>query len=125
LPTQTLKDIAVGFLKQVVAGDIRGAYERHVSDRLRHHNPYFAGDAVSLRQGMEEDEARHPGKRLEVRTALQDGNFVAVHSKLTISASEPEIAVVHIFRFENGRVAEMWDVAQIAPEPMVNEHGMF
>src|SRR5262245_62594985 len=122
---QTIKDAAIGFLQQVVSGDVKGAYERHVAKGFRHHNPWFKGDADSLRKGMEEDEARNPGKKLEVQHALQDGDFVAVHSRLRRGRGEPEIAVVHLFRFENGRVAELWDIVQVAPEKIVNEHGMF
>ena len=125
MATRTLKDAAVEFLKQIVAGDVRGAYERHVGDGFRHHNPYFAGDAPSLRKGMEEDEARHPGKQLDVLVALQEGNYVAVHSRLRRGATEPDIAVVHIFRFEGGRIAELWDIAQAAPKEIVNKNGMF
>ena len=121
----TLKDLAVDFLTRVVAGDVRGAYERHVGEGFRHHNPYFAGDAAALQRGMEEDEARNPGKLLEVQMVLQDGNFVAVHSRLRRAAGEPDIAVVHVFRFEQQRIAELWDVAQVAPPQMVNMHGMF
>ena len=122
---RTLKETAIDFLTRIVAGDVRGAYERHVGDGFRHHNPYFAGDSGSLRKGMEEDEARNPGKRLDVQAALQDGSYVAVHSRLRRSAGEPDIAVVHIFRFEQGRIVELWDVAQVAPKQIVNENGMF
>ncbi len=125
MTTRTLKDTAVDFLMQIVAGDVRGAYEQHVGDGFRHHNPYFAGDAHSLREGMEEDEARNPGKKLEVQVALQEGNFVAVHSRLRRGSTEPDIAVVHIFRFEDGRIVELWDIAQVAPTQIVNKNGMF
>ena len=125
MATRTLKDTAVDFLTRVVAGDVRGACERHVGEGFRHHNPYFPGDADSLRRGMEEDETRNPGKKLDVQVALLDGNYVAVHSRLRRSADEPDIAVVHIFRFEDGRIAELWDIAQVAPKQMVNMNGMF
>jgi len=125
MTTQPLKDIAVDFLKQIVGGDVRGAYERYVGEGFRHHNPYFPGDARSLRAGMEEDEARCPGKKLDVQHAFQEGNCVAVHSRLRRGPVEPEIAVVHIFRFENGRIVELWDIAQLGPEKIVNENGMF
>lgn len=121
----TLKDSAIDFLRRIVAGDIRGAYERHVGGGFRHHNPYFAGDAGSLRQAMEEDEARNPGKMLDIRVALQDGNHVAVHSRLKRGAADPDLAVVHVFKFEDGRIAELWDIVQAAPEEIVNENGMF
>ena len=125
MATPTLKEIAIDFLTRVVAGDIRGAYERYVGDGFRHHNPYYAGDSASLMKGMEEDEARHPGKKLDVHVALQDGNYVAVHSRLRVAVGEPDIAVVHIFRFEEGRIAELWDVAHVAPKQIVNKNGMF
>ena len=120
---QTRKQIAVDFLTTIVSGDVRGAYERHAGEEFRHHNPYFASDAASLRKGMEEDEAANPGKKLEVQHALQDGDFVAVHSKL--SRAGMVVAVVHLFRFDDDRIVELWDVAQVAPENIVNEHGMF
>ncbi len=125
MTTTTLKEIAVDFLARIVAGDVRGAYERHVAPGFRHHNPYFAGDADSLRRGMEEDEARNPGKRLDVQAALEDGDRVAVHSRLVRPGGQPEIAVVHLFRFEQGRIAELWDIAQAQPETVVNRNGMF
>jgi predicted SnoaL-like aldol condensation-catalyzing enzyme len=34
-------------------------------------------------------------------------------------------AVVDIFRIENGRIAEHWDVAQPVPEQSANHNGMF
>jgi predicted SnoaL-like aldol condensation-catalyzing enzyme len=117
--------MAVDFLMQIVSGDVRGAYERHVGDGFRHHNPYFAGDANSLRQGMEEDAAQHPGKKFDVQAVLQEGSYVAVHSRLGRGSAEPDIAVVHIFRFEDGLIAELWDIAQVAPTQIVNENGMF
>ncbi|MCF4614399.1 hypothetical protein L1Y69_11750, partial [Acinetobacter baumannii] len=42
-----------------------------------------------------------------------------MNNKLTI------LAVVHICRFENGKIAEFWDIGQIQPDPLVNENGMF
>ena len=123
--TQSRKDAAVEFLTLVVSGDVRGAYERHVGSGFRHHNPFFPGDARSLREGMEEDESRNPGKKLEVRAALQDGDYVAVHSRLSRAASNLDLAVAHIFRFEHERIAELWDIGQAVPEEIVNKNGMF
>jgi predicted SnoaL-like aldol condensation-catalyzing enzyme len=125
LATPQLKDTAIAFLTRVVAGDVRGAYERHVGAGFRHHNPYFPGDAESLRRGMEEDEARNPGKKLEVQVALQDGDYVAVHARLRRAGDDAGFAVVHLFRFEQGRIAEMWDIVQAVPGDMVNKNGMF
>lgn len=125
MATQSRKDAAIEFLNLIVSGDVRGAYERHVASGFRHHNPYFPGDAASLKEGMEADESRNPGKKLDVRVALHDGDYVAVHSRLTREASALNMAVVHIFRFEQERIVELWDIGQAVPEKIVNKNGMF
>jgi predicted SnoaL-like aldol condensation-catalyzing enzyme len=32
---------------------------------------------------------------------------------------------MHIFRFDTGKIAEIWDFGQPVPEEPVNENGMF
>jgi predicted SnoaL-like aldol condensation-catalyzing enzyme len=32
---------------------------------------------------------------------------------------------VHIFRFEQGRIVELWDLGQEVPESSPNQYGMF
>jgi predicted SnoaL-like aldol condensation-catalyzing enzyme len=37
----------------------------------------------------------------------------------------PEIALIHIFRFEDGSIIEEWEAAQEVPKESPNENGMF
>ncbi len=119
------KESAVSFLRQVASGKVREAYDAFVAPHFRHHNAYFRGDAESLRTGMEENAAGFPNKTFEVQRALEDGDLVAVHSRLRLKPDMPEIAAVHIVRFEGGRIVEMWDVGQQVPAESPNENGMF
>jgi predicted SnoaL-like aldol condensation-catalyzing enzyme len=119
------KEVAVEFLRMVSSGQVDEAYTRSVAEGFRHHNPWFRGDAAALRAGMAENAANNPGKRLEVKQALQEDDRVAVLSHVRHASDEPGFAVVHIFRFEGGRIAELWDLAQAVPENMANENGMF
>ena len=119
------KEIAKEFLRLCATGRVREAYERFVSPSFRHHNPYFPGDAASLRAGMEEAAAKFPKTRIETKHALEDDDRIAVHSRVQHAPSEPEIAVVHIFRFDGERIAELWDVAMPAPKDSPNQHGLF
>jgi predicted SnoaL-like aldol condensation-catalyzing enzyme len=119
------KEIAIEFLGLVAGGQVREAYERHVAPGFRHHNPWFRGDAASLMQGMAENAEKNPDKRLEVKMALQEGDRVAVLSHVRHHPEERGFALVHVFRFEGGRIAELWDLAQEIPESPVNELGMF
>jgi len=121
-PTET----AVAFLRMSSTGDVRRAYEQYVSPAFRHHNAYFRGDAASLAAGMEQNAAENPNKAFQVQRTIAEGDLVAVHSRLQLKPGAQEIAVVHIFRFdEEGRIVELWDVVQPLPPQSPNEYGMF
>jgi predicted SnoaL-like aldol condensation-catalyzing enzyme len=122
--TFSRKDTAVHFLRQAAAGKVQQAYE-HTTDDFIHHNPYFAGDKESLMKGMAENAARFPDKTLDVKHVLEDGDLVAVHSHVRMKSGDLGGGVVHIFRFENGRIAELWDLGQEVPKDSPNENGMF
>ena len=122
---KTHKQTALDFLHMIVAGNIHEAYQRHVSPVFQHHNPYFKGDAASLEAGMQESEKMHPDKIFEVQRALEDGDLVAVHSRIRMYPTDRGGSVVHLFRFEGDKIAELWDVFHLQPEEMVNENGMF
>src|SRR5262245_47933047 len=115
---------AVSFLKLASSGKVDEAYA-NVSANFRHHNPYFPGDVASLKAGMAEAASKFPNTKLDVQHVFQDGDLVAVHSRVQHSADSPVIAVVHIFRFEGDQIVELWDVGQMEPEDSPNENGMF
>ena len=118
------KQAAISFLKLASSGKLDEAYS-NVSQNFRHHNPYFRGDAESLKAGMAEAHQKFPDTTLEVHHVFEADDLVAVHSRVRHSPDTPEIAVVHIFRFEGDRIVEMWDVGQEAPKDSPNENGMF
>jgi predicted SnoaL-like aldol condensation-catalyzing enzyme len=74
---------------------------------------------------MDANARQFPQKKLDVKLALEDGNLVAVFSHVRHTADEPGFAVVHILRFENSRIVEMWDLAQQVPAASPNANGMF
>jgi predicted SnoaL-like aldol condensation-catalyzing enzyme len=119
------RDTAVAFLRHIGAGRIRQAFELQVAPHFKHHNPFSKGDGKSLAAGMEENEARFPGKILEIQRVVEEGTLVVVHSRLKLPQGAGELALVHIFRFEGKRIAELWDIAQPVPAESPNENGMF
>lgn len=121
----TRKAMAISFLHLASSGNVREAYEKYVDPAFIHHNPYFKGNAESLMKGMEENAAQFPEKILEVQRALEDGDLVAVHSHVRLKPDERGIALVHIFRFQDDRIVELWDLGQPVPGNSVNENGMF
>ena len=119
------KEIAMAFLNLVVSGKIDEGYDLYVAEEFRHHNPYFKGDRQSLLNAMKGNAIANPDKIFEIKRALQDGNLVAVHSHVRQNPGDPGAAVVHIFRFFEDRIVELWDVGMPAPKDNINENGIF
>ena len=123
--SSTRKNAAIEFLQLVASGKVRDGFDRFVGPGFRHHNPYFAGDPDSLKAAMEAAAAENPLTTLEVQRTLQDGDLVAVHSKLRHEPNDRGLATVHICRFEGERIVEMWDLWLAPPENSPNQNGMF
>lgn len=119
------KDTAVAFLKMSSSGEAGAAYRQFVGEGFHHHNPFFEGSAEALRAGMEENARQNPNKVLEVKRVIAEGDFVVTHSHVRQKPNDRGAAVVHIFRFENGRIMELWDLGQPVPENSPNQYGMF
>ena len=119
------KNTAVSFLKLASSGKVQEAYTKFVGEEFRHHNPFFEGSAASLQAGMEANALQNPDKVLDVKRVIAEGELVAVHSHVQQKPGERGAAVVHIFRFENGRIVELWDLGQPVPEESPNQFGMF
>jgi predicted SnoaL-like aldol condensation-catalyzing enzyme len=123
--TITQKETATAFLRLTAQGQVDDAFARYAAPGFRHHNPYFAADVATLQAAMKENAARFPHMVYEVQRAIAEGPLVAVHARGVLEEGGVELALVHILRFEEGRIAEMWDIAQAAPVPMANRDGMF
>ncbi len=119
------KDAAVSFLRLAASGRVREAYAAFVGTGFRHHNPFFEGSAEALMAGMEDNARQNPKKTLEVKHAIAEGEIVAVHSHVRQKPGDLGVAAVHIFRFEKGRIVELWDLGQPVPEHSPNQDGMF
>ena len=125
MPNASNKSVAIELLQLAAAGRAAEAFAKYAREDFRHHNPHFRGDGASLATAMDENAAKNPGKSLRVHHAVEEDGIVAVFSEIHHTPGDRGAAVVHIFRFEDGRVAELWDVGQEVPEKTANEHGMF
>ena len=125
-PSFDKRQTALTFLNQVIIGRISEAFEKYiVRQDFRHHNPHFRGDRESLKAAMMDANLKFPNTKLEVQHVFEEDDLVAVHSRVKHSVDAPEIAVVHIFRFERDKVVELWDIGIQAPKDSPNENGMF
>ena len=105
--------------------DVDRAYAEYVGPSFRHHNVWFPGNADALKQGMADNLRQNPQKKLAIKQSIEEGDRVAVLSHVTFGADDRGYALMHLFRFENGKIAELWDVAQEIPQDSPNANGAF
>lgn len=118
-------EAATSFLKAVVDRKIEEAYDKFISPQFIHHNQYFKGDRQSLMDGMKEAGEKNPNKRLEIKKILEDGNTVMTLSHIKHNPDDIGGVVVHIFRFEEDKVVELWDLGQPIVKDSINKNGVF
>jgi len=104
--------------------DVRAAFMKHVVADYVQHNPNIADGRDAAITALAPMFSR-PGATFEVKRVLVDGNLAAVHLRGRPSPEDPGGAVVDLFRLENGKIVEHWDVLQPIPETSVNPHPMF
>lgn len=121
----TRKDIAKDFLNLAAIGASRDAFAKYVAEKFIHHNAFFKGDRESLLLAMEEAGSKDPNSLFEIQHILEDGDLVAVHSRILKKIGPVEIAVMHIFKFDEDKIIELWDFGQSVPANRINENGMF
>ncbi|RFA08158.1 hypothetical protein B7R54_02190 [Subtercola boreus] len=103
---------------------VRAAFDFLVSPDYIQHNPGLPDGPEPAIVGLTPKFDGSPDSRFDIQRIIVDGDLAMVH----VRASGPDradTAVADIYRFENGRIVEHWDVLQAVPESPVSAHPMF
>lgn len=104
------------------------AAAKYLGNRYTQHNPVAADGPQGLKGFIAFLKEKFPNNHSEIKRIFADGDYVIVHVHAVREPGTRGNAIVDIFKLENGKVVEHWDVIQEIPValfPPLNDNGLF
>ena len=101
------------------------AASKYLGARYTQHNPNAADGPEGLKAYIEFLKEKFPASHSEIKHIFADNDYVIVHDHAVREPGTRGLAIVNIYKLENGKVVEHWDVIQPIPEKAANDNGMF
>ncbi|WP_298283567.1 nuclear transport factor 2 family protein [Novosphingobium sp.] len=119
------RDIVLDYYEKLIGRWDFDAASEHLGDHFIQHNPTMPDGLAGLERWVRNvpppiaDAMQH-----RIARVLVDGDMVILHVKVSLTAM-PDSAIVDMFRLENGKIVEHWDVIQPVPSEHLHGNGMF
>jgi len=119
------KKIVIDFYDKALNQKDYDAAAKHFGPRYIQHNPGVPDGAEGLKRLVALLKERFPNSRSEIKRVIAEGDLVVLHVHSVREPGQRGRAIVDIFRLENGKIVEHWDVIQDVPETAANTNTMF
>lgn len=97
----------------------------YIGDHYIQHNPMVPNGAEPFYSYFEGFFRENPQSRATIHRVIADGDLVALHVHSQESPEDTGRAIIDIFRLENGKIVEHFDVIQDVPATTANGNTMF
>jgi len=101
------------------------AAAKFIGPRYVQHNPRAADGPEGLKAFLAFLRDKFPDYHSDIKRVFADGDYVILHVHNVPTPGSRGNAIVDIFKLENGKIAEHWDVRQEIPEQSANSNTMF
>ncbi len=118
-------DLVLAMYRNVLMPMDSTRVDDYISPGYIQHSSLAEPTVQALKDFLDFVKVQSPEGTHNLKRAFVDGDHVIVHHHVIRHAGDPGLAVVDIFRVEDGKIVEHWDVLQDVPEAPVNPLPMF
>ena len=119
------KKVVVDFYEKAINQKDFEAAAKYFGPRYTQHNPNAPDGPEGLKTFLQFLKEKFPNSRSEIKRVFADGDYVILHVHAIREPGTRGNAIIDIFKLENGKIVEHWDVVQPIPEKAANSNGMF
>jgi predicted SnoaL-like aldol condensation-catalyzing enzyme len=101
------------------------AAAKFLGPRYVQHNPRAADGPEGLKAFLAFLREKFPDYHSDIKRVFADGDYVILHVHNVPTPGSRGNAIIDIFKLEDGKVVEHWDVRQEIPEQSANSNTMF
>jgi predicted SnoaL-like aldol condensation-catalyzing enzyme len=119
------KKIVLAFYDAALVKRDVDAAVQYLGSKYIQHNP-VAPDGVDGVKGLIKFlKEKFPNRTSDIKRVVAEGDLVVLHVHAKPTPEDRGTAIIDIFRVENGKIVEHWDVMQPVPEKAANNNTMF
>ena len=120
------KAVVVDFYQGVFLKHQVSSYaDQYLAEKYIQHNPHVQDGKAPFINYFKAYFQQNPEAQNQIKRVIASGDLVALHVHSIQSQADRGKAIVDIFRVENGKIVEHWDVIQAIPEQSANTNSMF
>lgn len=119
------KKVVIDFYEKGLNQKDYEAAAKYFGPRYIQHNPTAPDGPEGFKRLVTLLKEKFPNSHSEIKRVIAEGDYVVLHVHSVREPGQRGRAIVDIFRLENGKIVEHWDVIQDVPESAANSNTMF